>query len=80
MSLYSPSLPLNSYKATAHPVDITSLTNVLKVDLERMVVTVEGALPMGLLTKETLKHGVLPRVVPEFPTFSVSGLGACVHV
>ncbi len=67
-----------SYKSKCHPVDISALVNVLSVDLERMVVTVEGGMPMGTLVAELLKQGVIPRVTPEFPTFSVSGLGACV--
>ena len=36
---------------------------------------VEGAVLMGPLTRHLLELGLLPQVTPEFPTFSVSGLG-----
>ena len=35
---------------------------------------------MGPLTRHLLELGLLPQVTPEFPTFSVSGLGEGDHV
>jgi hypothetical protein len=70
-----PLLACRSYKSKAHGVDISALTHILSVDRERMVVTVEGAVIMGHLTAQLLEQGLLPQVTPEFPTFSVSGLG-----
>ena len=64
-----------SYKRTSHAVDITALTNVLDIDVERMVVTAEGGVTMGVLAAATLRRRAVPRVTPEFATFSVSGLG-----
>ena len=64
-----------SYKRTSHAVDVSALTNVLDIDVDRMVVTAEGGVTMGLLAAATLQRRAVPRVTPEFATFSVSGLG-----
>ncbi len=56
-------------------MDISQLTAILDLDVDAMVVTVEGAVVLADLVTATLQRNCVPQVVPEFPTFSVSGLG-----
>ena len=44
-------------------VDSSSLSYVLKVDMERKPATVEPNVPMDRLVEETLKYGLVPPVV-----------------
>jgi len=43
------------------------LKNVLKVDREKKVAWVEPNVAMDELVAETLKYGLVPKVVMEFP-------------
>jgi FAD/FMN-containing dehydrogenase len=52
-------------------VDTSHLNHVLHVDVEQKLVTVEPNVPMDALVEATLKHGLLPPVVPEFPGITV---------
>ncbi|KAN0116940.1 FAD-binding domain containing protein [Hyaloscypha variabilis] len=54
-------------------VDTSNLNHVLKIDPKRMVVLAEPNVPMDLLVQTTLKHGIIPPVVPEFPGITVGG-------
>jgi delta24-sterol reductase len=63
-----------AYKRNSHPVDVSPLRHVLAVDPERLTATVEGQVLLGDLCRTTLAQGLLPRVVPEYPTFTVAGL------
>lgn len=54
-------------------VDTSGLNNVLKVDTQSMTVLVEPNVPMDALVEATLKHGLLPPVVMEFPGITVGG-------
>ncbi len=62
------------YKSGCHPIDVSALGDVLSIDTERRLATVEGQVTMGQLARATLAHGLLPAVVPEFRQFTVSGL------
>lgn len=54
-------------------VDISSLSHVLSVDEEARTVVVEPNVPMDRLVDATLKHGLVPPVVMEFPGITVGG-------
>jgi delta24-sterol reductase len=58
---------------TSPTVDISLLRNVLQVDIERKVATVEPNVPMDVLVEATLKHNLIPPVVMEFPGITVGG-------
>ena len=63
-----------TYKSDCHPVDVEGLGRVLSIDRTAKTVTVEGQVTLGQLCKETAAVGLMPRVVPEFETFTVAGL------
>lgn len=54
-------------------VDTSGLSNVLKVDTKNMTALVEPNVPMDMLVEATLKHGLVPPVVMEFPGITVGG-------
>ena len=54
-------------------VDTSGLAHVLQVDREKRTVLVEPNVPMDALIKETLKYGLIPPVVMEFPGITVGG-------
>lgn len=54
-------------------VDTSGLDNVLKVDEDSKTVLVEPNVPMDALVETTLKHGLIPPVVMEFPGITVGG-------
>lgn len=54
-------------------VNISNLNNVVSVDTEKRTVIVEPNVPMDKLVKATLKYGLVPPVVPEFPGITIGG-------
>ena len=62
------------YKHGLQAIDVSSLTEILAIDRERLTVTAEGQVTMGEPAKATLAEGFLAAVVPEFRKFTVSGL------
>ncbi|KAK0100545.1 hypothetical protein ONS95_007005 [Cadophora gregata] len=54
-------------------VDTSKLSNVLHVDTERKTCLVEPNVPMDRLVEATLKYGLVPPVVMEFPGITVGG-------
>ena len=54
-------------------IDTSTLTEVLSVDTVRQVAVVEPNVPMDKLVQATLRHGLMPLVVPEFPGITVGG-------
>lgn len=54
-------------------VDISELNHVLSVDTAKNTAIVEPNVPMDLLVEETLKFGLIPPVVTEFPGITVGG-------
>lgn len=54
-------------------VDTSSLNNVLKVDVKAKTCLVEPNVPMDRLVEATLKYGLVPPVVMEFPGITVGG-------
>lgn len=62
-----------SNKTRANTVDTSTLNHVLSVDTASRIATVEPNVGMGLLAQETLKHGLIPPVVMEFPGITAGG-------
>lgn len=54
-------------------VDTSKLSRVLKVDTASKTALVEPNVPMDALVEATLKHGLLPPVVMEFPGITAGG-------
>ncbi|ETI25114.1 hypothetical protein G647_04486 [Cladophialophora carrionii CBS 160.54] len=54
-------------------VDISSLNHVLSVSPSKQTCLVEPNVPMDKLVEATLRHGLVPPVVPEFPRITVGG-------
>jgi Delta24-sterol reductase len=54
-------------------VDISSLSNVLQIDTNTRTALVEPNVPMDRLVEETMKYGLVPPVVMEFPGITVGG-------
>jgi delta24-sterol reductase len=54
-------------------VDTSKLSHVLKVDTEKRTALVEPNVPMDRLVEETLKYGLVPPVVMEFPGITAGG-------
>ncbi|KAI0441873.1 hypothetical protein F4803DRAFT_400059 [Xylaria telfairii] len=60
-------------KSRARFVDISALQNVLEVDAARGVALVEPNVPMDRLVEQTLRHGLVPPVIMEFPGITAGG-------
>ncbi|KAG0650518.1 3-beta-hydroxysterol Delta-24-reductase [Hyphodiscus hymeniophilus] len=54
-------------------VDTSGLVNVLRVDTASKTALVEPNVPMDSLVEATLRHGLIPPVVMEFPGITVGG-------
>src|SRR5436190_4685457 len=54
-------------------VDLSDFSHVLEVDTDARTVLVEPNVPMDQLVEATLKHGMVPPVVMEFPGITVGG-------
>ena len=54
-------------------VDITVLSNVLKVDTQTRTALVEPNVPMDRLVELTMKYGLVPPIVMEFPGITTGG-------
>ncbi|KAK5663612.1 hypothetical protein OQA88_4043 [Cercophora sp. LCS_1] len=57
----------------ANIVDTSPLSNVLEVDEKARTALIEPNVPMDRLVASTLKHGLVPPVVMEFPGITVGG-------
>lgn len=63
-----------AYKRDCHPVNVDGLDEILAIDRAARTASVEGQVQLGALCKAALAAGLLPKVVPEFETFTVAGL------
>jgi hypothetical protein len=54
-------------------IDTSGLSHVLKVDKEKRTALVEPNVPMDRLVETTMKYGIVPPVVMEFPGITVGG-------
>ncbi|KAF2436148.1 24-dehydrocholesterol reductase-like protein precursor [Tothia fuscella] len=57
----------------SNSVDVSMLNRVLRVDTSRKVALVEPNVPMDRLVEATLRHGLVPAVITEFPGITVGG-------
>lgn len=62
-----------SYKLKSSSLDFSSLDQIIKIDPERMIATVEPRVTMEELTQETLKYHLVPYVTTEFKGITVGG-------
>jgi len=62
------------YRRDGRPrVDLRGLDRLLEIDPQARTATAEPGLTFAALARETLKHGLLPTVVPELETITVGG-------
>lgn len=54
-------------------VDISNLNQVITINRNEKIAVVEPNIPMDVLVKETLKYGLIPPVIMEFPGITVGG-------
>jgi FAD/FMN-containing dehydrogenase len=57
-------------------IDVTDLNKVISIDEKNLLAEVEGMITFDDFTRETLKHGLLPAVVPELKSITVGGAAA----
>lgn len=57
----------------ARRLDVHDFNNVLAVDRDARTIDVEGMTPYSTLVEESLKHGVLPAVVPQLKSITIGG-------
>ncbi|MBI4041845.1 MAG: FAD-binding oxidoreductase [Deltaproteobacteria bacterium] len=55
------------------PIDISSLNNILEIDLQQRICRAEPGISFSELVKETLKVGLAPTVVPELEGITLGG-------
>ena len=54
-------------------VDVSKLNRIIFINKEEKFALVEPNVPMDKLAEETLRYGLIPPVVPEFPGITVGG-------
>jgi len=54
-------------------IDVTDLNKVISIDERELTAEVEGMTSYDDFTRETLRHGLLPAVVPELQSITVGG-------
>lgn len=62
-----------SYKVGHHGVDVASLNCIIDIDAEKRIAHVQSGTTFESLCRATLKHNLLPLVVPEFRSITVGG-------
>jgi len=63
-----------------HLLDVTGFNKVISVDEKNLLAEVEGMTSFDDFTKETLKYGLLPAVVPELKSITVGGAMAGIAI
>ncbi len=54
-------------------IDVSALTEVLAIDPERRICVAESGVTFVELVRATLRHGLVPIVVPELATITIGG-------
>ena len=62
-----------SVRTTSNSLDVSSLHHVLSIDTANKTCICEPNVPMDDLLSATIKHDLMPPVVPEFPGITVGG-------
>ena len=60
-------------KYSDRQIDISDLNDILSVDPVARTCTAESGVTFVSLVEETLKHGLVPMVVPELKTITIGG-------
>lgn len=55
------------------PLDVSSLTDIIEIDTDREVCVAEAGVTFADLLEETLKHNLMPAVVPELKGITIGG-------
>jgi len=63
----------NDPRTRERAVDVSSLCELIKIDPDKRECTAEPGLSFGALVAETLRHGLMPTVVPELEGISLGG-------
>jgi hypothetical protein len=63
-----------AYKRGRHAVPVDALSHILDIDRDAQLAVVEGQVTLRQLCRAAFAHGLMPKVVPEFETFTVAGL------
>ena len=66
--------------ATKQRLDVRAFHHVLEVDAKQGWVDVEGMTPYDVLAAATLRHGVMPCVVPQLKSITIGGAVAGVAI
>ncbi|HBG06750.1 MAG: hypothetical protein A2075_14645 [Geobacteraceae bacterium GWC2_58_44] len=69
-----------SRKQAKELIDVSDFNSVISIDEQNLRAEVEGMLTFDDFTKETLRHGLLPAVVPELKSITVGGAMAGVAI
>jgi FAD/FMN-containing dehydrogenase len=69
-----------SRKQAGQLIDVTAFDRVITIDPQRLLAEVEGMTSFDDFTRETLKYGLLPAVVPELKSITVGGAMAGVAI
>ena len=62
-----------SVRSQSNSLDVSHLKNILSIDANARTCLVEPNVSMDILLDATLKYGLMPAVVPEFPGITVGG-------
>ena len=54
-------------------LDLNYLTEIIDIDLENKIIHTEGLITFEKLLSETLKYHLIPKIIPEFKSLTVSG-------
>ena len=60
-------------KSGRYRLDVSNLNTVLDVDPEHLTITAEGMTTFEDIVNESLKHNLIPLVVPELKTITIGG-------
>jgi FAD/FMN-containing dehydrogenase len=60
-------------KYSDEKIDVSDLDGILEIDTEAKTCTAEPGVTFVDLVKETLRHGLIPTVVPELKTITIGG-------
>jgi FAD/FMN-containing dehydrogenase len=60
-------------KYSDHLIDVSALDAILEIDPERRICVAESGVTFVDLVEATLRHGLVPTVVPELETITVGG-------
>lgn len=66
-------VPNDPLRKKTGPIDTSSLCQILEIDPKNKTCTAEPGITFAELIRETLKHGLIPTVVPELEGITIGG-------